>query len=236
MPTAAVTSIPKGQPSASLVPARWSRPALSIPICAVAVQHAGAQAFNIDFGIANPFPGNAYGAAAGSGGAGFWNAYPGGSIPLLTTAAIFTGVTINGGATGFLGNANDPATLGDDDALLDDYIGIPYIDSWTVTGLAAGPYDVYGYTWTFTALPSGFNVNGAGVQTVGGAWPGSYQPGLYSHHTVTIAPSQPMVVTLYSINGAIGVIRGLQIVPVPAPGGAAALVVCGATVARRRRR
>jgi hypothetical protein len=201
-------------------------------LCLSAAAACG-QSFNIDFGTANPPPAPVYGAASGS--AGFWNIYPGGVMPLSNLSGGPTGVTISGGATGFLGSANDPLTLGDDDALLDDFIGIPVIDTWIVTGLAPGNYDVYGYTWTFNALPSGFDVNAQGMQVAGGAWPGSFQPGLYSHHTVTIAPNQPMLVSLYSINGAIGVISGLQIVAAPAPG-ATALLACGGLACGRRRR
>ncbi|HZW06341.1 MAG TPA: hypothetical protein VFF65_04390 [Phycisphaerales bacterium] len=204
-------------------------------VVAAAVTSAGAQSINIDFGTANATPAAGYSAAAGLGGTGFWNAYAGGPMALADLSGSPTGAAISGGATGFLGSSNDPATLGDDDLMVDDFIGIPFIDTWTVTGLAAGTYDVYGYTWTFTALPSGFDVNGQGVQAVGGAWPGSFQPGLYSLHTVTLAASQPLVVNLYSINGAIGVISGLQIVQVPAPS-AAALVACSALASCRRRR
>ncbi|MFT3686664.1 MAG: hypothetical protein QM783_17385 [Phycisphaerales bacterium] len=206
-----------------------------IPLCLSAAA-ASAQSFDIDFGTGNATPTTGYGAAAGLSGAGFWNTYPGGTMPLADLAGNPTGVSITGGVTSFPGFANDPATVGNDDALLDDFLGIPVIDTWTVTGLAAGTYDVYGYTWTFAALPSGFDVNGAGMQVAGGAWPGFYAPGLYSlHSNVTIAPNQPLVVTLYSINGAIGVISGLQIVQTPAPG-AAVLLACGGLFVGRRRR
>lgn len=199
----------------------------------VCVAGASGQSFNIDFGNANPSPAPTYGAASGS--VGFWNVYSGGAMGLADLSGSPTGVSISGGTTGFLGAANDPATLGDDDALLDDYIGIPFIDTWTVTGLAAGTYDVYGYTWTFAALPSGFDMNGLGMQAVGGAWPGSFQPGLYSLHTVTLTANQPLVVDLYSINGALGVISGLQIVLVPQPGAGVLLALgCGGAFRRRR--
>lgn len=195
------------------------------------------QAINIDFGNASPTPTASYGAAAGAPGVGFWNTYLGPTIPnLLNHSAAVTGVSISGGSGGFLAWFNDPLTLGSDEDLLDDYIGIPYIETYTVNGLAAGTYNIYGYTWTYGPLSTGIDVNGQGIQTIGGVWPGSFIQGQsYSLHTVTLSGTQPLVIDVYSINGALGAISGVQIVPVPTPGVAAALGLGGLAALRRRR-
>lgn len=205
---------------------------VAVTLCASGVL---GQAINIDFGNASPTPGNAYGAAAGQAGA--WNTYLGPTLSgLLNTSAAVTGASISGGSSGFLAGVNDPLTLGGDDDLLDDYIGIPYIETYTVNGLAAGTYNIYGYTWTFGPLSTGIDVNGQGMQTIGGVWPGSFSPGTYSLHTVTLGASQPLVIDVYSINGALGAIAGVQIVPVPTPGAAAVLGLGGLAALRRGRR
>jgi len=208
------------------------RTAVAVSVLCVAGSSVLSQSFNIDFGNANPAPAATYGAASGS--AGFWNPYAGGPMGLANLSGSPTAVTISGGPTGFLAGFNDPLTLGDDDALLDDYIGIPFIDTWTVSGLAAGTYDVYGYTWTFGPLSTGIDVNGQGVQVIGGVWPGSFTPGTYSYHTVTLAANQPLVIDVYSINGALGTIAGLQIVAVPAPSAGALLAIGAGLLGRRR--
>lgn len=192
-----------------------------------------AQAFNIDFGTTSPVPSVPYGAASGQ--AGHWNVFAGGPTALQNTAAAATGVSIVDTLFSFPSGANDPLTLGDDDALLDDYMAVPFHAVYTVNGLAAGTYDVYSYTWTFGPLSTGIDVNTQGVQVIGGVWSGSFTPGSYSLHTVTIAASQPLVIDVYSINGALGAIAGVQIVPVPTPGAAAAMGL-GALAALRRRR
>lgn len=210
------------------------RTALAVSVLCVVGSSALAQSFNIDFGNGNPAPSSAYGAASGS--VGFWNTYAGGPMALSNVSATLTPVTIAGGPTGFLNSFNDPLTLGDDDSLLDDYIGIPFIDTWVVNGLAAGTYDVYGYTWTFGPLSTGIDVNLQGQQVIGGVWPGSFTPTMYSHHTVTLVANQPLVIDVYSINGALGAIAGLQIVPTPTPGTGALLAVGAGVFGVRRRR
>ncbi|MBL9141790.1 MAG: hypothetical protein JNK53_07985, partial [Phycisphaerae bacterium] len=127
---------------------------------------AWSQSFNIDVGNATPTPGATYGAAAGS--AGVWNTYVGGvQAGLLGLNGSATGVGMSG-TGGFLGGYNDPGTFGDDEALMDDSLLIPFAETYTVSGLAAGLYDVYVYTWTFTVLSTDVQVNGQGFQAIGG--------------------------------------------------------------------
>jgi hypothetical protein len=191
-----------------------------------------AQAFNIDISVGSPIPSSSYGAASGQ--AGHWDNYILPPMALTDITNTLTSVTISGTGGGPAGG-NDPLTTGDDDALLDDFLAIPFAETYTVNGLAAGTYSIYGYVWTFSPLPTGVDVNGQGMQVVGGTWTGSFIPGSYSLHTVTLAPSQPLVIHISTINGALGAFAGLQIVPVPTPG-AAALLGCAALAGAKRRR
>jgi len=196
-----------------------------------------AQSFNIDIGNATPTPSSSFGAAAGQ--AGVWNTYVGGTLNgLFDTGGNATAVSMSGTSGGFLGSFSDPTTFGDDDALMDDGMLIPFFETYTVSGLAAGSYSIYYYVWTVSPLPTGLDINGQGMQTIGGSWPGGYVAG--TTHAVTsvqLTSGQDLVIDVHSINGALGSFTGLQIVPVPAPGagalGAAALLGLGR--GRRRR-
>lgn len=196
--------------------------------------NAAAQSMNIDVGATNPVPSSAYGGPAGS--VGVWNQYIGGvSAGLLDLAGNATGVSISG-TGGFLSGFNDPLTLGDDDALLDDFLNIPFIETYTVSGLSAGAYDIYVTTWTFGPLSTGVDVNTQGMQVIGGVWTGGFVPGAtHSLHAVTLASAQNLVIDIYSINGALGAISGIQIVQIPAPGAACVLALGAFASARRRR-
>lgn len=195
---------------------------------------AQAQSMNIDFGTATPIPSSSYGGAAGS--PGVWNVYGGGAASgLLDLSGNATGVSVSGSG-GFASDFMDPLTTGDDDALLDDFLAIPFFETYTLSGVAAGTYDVYVTTWTFGPLSSGIDVNGLGMQVIGGVWTGGFVPGAtHSLHTVTLASAQNLVIDVSSIDGALGTISGVQLVLVPAPGAAAALGLGVATLARRRR-
>lgn len=194
-----------------------------------------AQSFNIDFGNATPAPSVSYGAASGQNG--FWDVYAGGFVGgLFNTSGGLTGVSINALGPNFLGANPDPLTLGDDEALLDDGMGYPFADTYTISGLAAGTYQVYCYTWTFSVLTADVSVNSSPSQQIGGVWAGSFTSGMYSLHTVTIGASQPLVIQAGNVNGAIAAITGVQIVAVPSPGAAGLLAIAGVGVMGRRRR
>ncbi|MFO0783503.1 MAG: hypothetical protein U0636_07450 [Phycisphaerales bacterium] len=196
---------------------------------------AAAQSFNIDIGNATPAPSSAYGAAANQ--AGVWNVYTGGTLNnLQDLGGNSTSVSLTG-TGGILGGFNDPGTFGDDEALMDDGMVVPFMETYTLSGLAAGSYSVYLYSWTVSNLPTGYNVNNTGFQTVGGAWPGGHVAGVtYLAYNVNIAQGQDIIITVHSVDGALGAFGGLQVVQVPAPGAAAALL--GGFLARggRRRR
>ncbi|MFO0962574.1 MAG: hypothetical protein U0625_06660 [Phycisphaerales bacterium] len=206
--------------------------ALACLAAGIVAGSASAQSFNIDFGNTTPTPGSGFGAAAGQ--AGVWNTYAGGTlVGLAGLGGGATGVTLTG-TGGSLAGYNDPNTFGDDEALIDDGLVIPFLESYSFSGLAAGTYDVYVYTWTFQQLPTAVNVNGSGYTVVGGAWPGGYVQGVtHSLSTVTIAANQALNIDIFTVNGAIGCVTGVQLVQVPAPGAAA---VMGALLLRSRRR
>jgi hypothetical protein len=206
---------------------------LSVAAACGLSSHALAQNFNVDCGTLTPTPSPSFGAASGQ--TGFWNAYAGGALGgLVTTSGGASSVSITG-TGGFLGGYNDPGTFGDDEALMDDSLIVPFWETYTISGLAAGSYDVYVYVWTQNALPTGVDVQGQGMQAVGGAWAGGYATGVtHALASVTLAPSQALIIDIHSINGALGGFCGFQIVEVPGPSGLA--VLAGAAAARGRRR
>lgn len=190
---------------------------LSCVAAGVVASCASAQSMNIDFGTGNATPANTYGAAAS---VGFWNNFGMNAIGLQDLAGGFTAASMTGTPGGLLLNNNDPATFNDDESLMDDVIAAPVLETYIISGLAAGSYDVYLYGWTFAALPTQFNVNSIGAQQCGGNWPGGFVVGV-THvvfSSVAVGQNQNMTIEVASINGALGAITGMQLVQVPAPG------------------
>jgi hypothetical protein len=152
--------------------------------CAAMAAHA--QSFNVDFGAPGSAPAAAYAAA---GLAGTWNVV--GVLPSAQRQALATvegtpsGVEIYmiGGTA--LHAADDPATSGDDAALLDDML-IGYNDPVDVcvwfANVPAGEYEVilYGLTPSDPLLQHRLRVDYAtpGPTMCGGAWPGVHQEGI----------------------------------------------------------
>jgi len=179
---------------------------------------AAGQSINIDYGTIFGTPSNAYGAAAGQ--AGTWNALfagPGG-LPLVDIDGNGIDATItdvSGGNLDF--SFNNAATTGDDQALFDDLIDlggvVGQVDTFEVEGLAPGSYDVYVYAWApdSAGFITSVNVNGAGAENVGGAWPGGYVEGTnYALQSVD-APDGTLTIALTTVAG-FGSLNGLQIV------------------------
>lgn len=193
-----------------------------------------AQSMNIDVGNATATPASTYGAAAGS--TGVWNTYTGGTLTNLADLSGFaTGASMSGTSGGFLGGYNDPGTFGDDEALMDDSLVIPFLETYTLSGLAAGTYSVFVYVWTFSALSTQVTLNSQAPQIVGGAWPGGFVAGItHMVDSVTIAQGQDIVIDVHSVNGALGGFSGMQVVQVPGPSALALLLACSATGRRRR--
>lgn len=179
---------------------------------------AHAQAINIDVGILPLFgtPSDAYGAAAGQ--AGTWNAVIPGTISfsLMNTdgAPTLADIVASGGSP--FQNDN-PATSGDDQALMDD-ISCPATGiTWTLSGLIAGEYDVYTYAWApdTPLFRTEVTVNGEPSQIVGGVWvPGHELGTTYALHSITVAAGQAVtIVTAPSPGSNFGAVNGFQIVP-----------------------
>jgi len=156
---------------------------------------AQGQAFNIDFGNPGQAPASTYAAA---GLPGFWNALtmlPNGSVLPLNGLDGQPGPVVirNIGGTQLLVN-DDPATSGDDAALLDDMlIGFnnPVDLCIFIDNLEPGDYEVliYALTPSNAALISPTRVDFANEPEtfVGGAWTGSHSAGVsYSRFTVTV--------------------------------------------------
>ncbi len=165
---------------------------VSTPIILAIATPALAQPINIDFGPADAAPPDAYRAA---GGPGYWNPVPllpaGVNTPILDAAGNPGYIIRNIGGTAML-LADDPATTGADQALLDDML-IGYnnpvdVCIW-IEGLTPGLYEVliYALTPADPTRHSPVRVDFANEPAVlvGGPWTGSHTEGLsYARHTV----------------------------------------------------
>lgn len=161
----------------------------------LAAPFAAAQSLNIDFGATVSAPGAAYGAA---GPAGAWSAIgvlpPGQRAPLvgLDGGAVAAQIYMIGG-TALIGS-NDPATSGDDAALVDDML-IGFNDPvdvcvW-VENLVNGSYEVliYALTPNNPSLLHRVRVDFAtpDATMIGGAWPGGHVEGVtFERFSVTV--------------------------------------------------
>jgi hypothetical protein len=196
---------------------------------------ATAQGFNVDFN--SPFctlcatPASTY---AGAGTAGVWNPVDAsltGPHALVDKTGAATGVTLT--QSGSLLNTLEFDNLnftGDDAALMEDIVygggGAGASHTITISGLAAGNYDVI----TYAQAPddklnflTDVSVAGSldGIQTVGGlTWPGTHVlGGSHARHAVSVAAGADLVVTI-TVNASFDSVNGLQIEP-SAPTGTA---------------
>ena len=160
--------------------------AVALPILlASSVSSTSAQSINIDFGSGS-IPADGYAAA---GGAGRWN--PIGVLPPYTRAPLVdvTGspiparVYMYGGTQLLL--ADNPATLGDDGALMDDMLigaNDPVDECLWIENLVDDDYEVliYALTPDDPARMCRVRVDDGtpGPVNVGGAWPGAHQRGV----------------------------------------------------------
>ncbi len=150
-----------------------------------------AQSFNVDVGANTTFgvPSASYGAAAGS--PGIWNGFSAttiGSAPLVDLAGAPSAVTLSivGGQGDF--QFDNPATTGDDQALMDDTGDLNLASggfdtaTYTFLGLANGRYRVYVYAWAPDTPAFTTDVLARGgepcVETCGGqGWTGTHVEG-----------------------------------------------------------
>jgi hypothetical protein len=184
---------------------------------------AHGQAINIDFGSAATVPSASYAAA---GWPGVWNAVP----VLLPAGTRFDLVGLDGqpiaakiygvGGTVMLEHDN-PATIGDDEALIDDmFVGYnsPVDLCLWIEYLVDGEYEVttYAITPDNPALLSPVRVDDGvpGPTDVGGAWSGAHAPGVsYVKHVVTTVNGKMGLHSgTWGAGGQAGV-NGLQIRP-----------------------
>ncbi|MCA9305676.1 MAG: PEP-CTERM sorting domain-containing protein [Phycisphaerales bacterium] len=215
------------------------RLALGAAVVALAGTAASASSLiNIDFGTQFGTPGAGHGAAAAQ--PGIWNAITAttGSVPLNDIAGAPSGASIALPAGNFAFSFNNAGTSGDFEALLDDGLDLgaaPATDTFVVTGLAAGNYQVYVYAWApdSTTFITSTSVNGSPGATSGGAFGGNYAAGItHNVFNVTLSAGQPLNIMTTTISG-FATLNGIQIVPSP---GAMALLGMGGLAAARRRR
>lgn len=216
-------------------------------VLAMAVLHRGVcgQAFNIDCaGHLGTPPNSTYG--AGSGQRGYWN--PSGIDPVLRDLnGNVTGATI--GAGGSSNVHNIPGATGNDalfmETTFDASATAPVV---VITNLAAGPYDLYAYSWggqIFGPREVGFIVaTGSGTTyigslTFGTQWPGGQVEG-ETFARIPIKVVEGLNLLTLRIGGGgpetFNVLAGIQLVPVPAPGSVAAFMSAALFALRPRRR
>ena len=161
---------------------------------ALCVPWASAQSFNVDFGSAAGSPPATYAAA---GVAGVWNTIPGANgvvYALVDATGAATPVTVrNLGGTALV-HADDAATSGDDQALMDEYLvtfSIPVETCLFWSNLENGTYEVITYAWA-PAMPGvqslvTIDFANEAPKIVGGGWPGGQAEGVtYAVHTVEV--------------------------------------------------
>ncbi len=195
------------------------RTALAAAVLALGAAPALAQSFNIDIGDPlDGVPASAYGAAAGQ--PGVWNAVPSGpAVALNALDGSPTSVMFATGASFIdITGLDNPGTVGDDDALLDDFADIfGPLDSMTVTGLEDGTYDIYTYAWASDTEIDFCDVQVVGspdpIQNVGGVWPGSNQLGVtYAKHEVTVTGGSAVTINIIEFGFDYLSANGVQIV------------------------
>jgi hypothetical protein len=182
---------------------------------------ARAQDFNIDIGqTISTNPTGPHGAAAGQ--AGWWSwlqPIPGSTQFVQTLAAGASPVNIHiGGGVGPYA-FNNPATLGQDERLMDDIldVGLPgAVVVWTIADLAPGGYWIYTYAWApdNPNFRTRVHVDGSmdPDQDVGGPWPGEQRYlDTFALHFAVVSPGEDLVVRTMALVGS-GSVNGFQIV------------------------
>ena len=187
---------------------------------------AFAQFINIDIGDPNSafgVPSNAYGAAAGQ--TGLWNGIDANinvGQPLLDIGGAATTALISIRGNGNFSTDN-PATTGDDEALMDD-LWCPATDAdLFISGLADNTYTFYTYAWApdndtyITNVDIPLSIDPA--QDVGGAaWPMGHMLGItYALHTGIVVSGGNDVEIDFTAVVSFDSCNGIQIIPVAGP-------------------
>ena len=176
------------------------------------------QSINIDYGDRAGTPERAYAAA---GLSGVWNNLRGErrvSEPLVGLDGALTSATVvQDIAFPDLFN-NDPGTSGNDENLLDDYIGGlgDVVFQIAFRDLLDGRYQVITYAFAPADPNSLTYVSVAGAiesfQIVGGPWPGGLEPGVtHAVHRTIVAKGALAIEVVGGIFGSDGFINGIQL-------------------------
>jgi hypothetical protein len=202
---------------------------LALLIACIFPLTATAIPINLDFGSTYGTPSSSYGGAAGW--VGTWNQIdPTSSSPnsVLDINGNPTGVTVTVSPGERLYSSNDPSTSGDVQALLDDELDVwPYTVGGTATvtisGLIAGPYEVYTYARDANTPRNEtvtITVNGVSqtVQPTSNTFSGFILGENYAFHSGVLAAGQNLNITATiqnDVGGDYGMINGIQFVPEP---------------------
>lgn len=173
-------------------------------VIAISATSLHAQSFNVDVGVADK-PSDNYAAA---GLPGYWNAVRLQHVtPFMITPHPQAEPLrdINGNATNVvvhqfggmdLNSSDDPATIGNDAGLMDDFLATHSLSLETcvyINGLEPGEYEVITYAW----MPNSPSTDGkvrfdfnSYQPLVGGEWPGGHVEGItFSRHQLTVTES-----------------------------------------------
>ncbi|MCA9296939.1 MAG: hypothetical protein KC983_10480 [Phycisphaerales bacterium] len=194
-------------------------------LCAVGIADVGsAQTINIDFGDDAGTPSSTYAAA---GVAGEWNSINDVSLPAVLTdvAGNLTAATMTvSPVDAFLDATNDQSTMGDEGALLRDFLRAGTGDMLTISfaNLLPGEYRVLTYavgpqtspsmSWVWTNGMLGDNV----VDLFGTTSNGLEMEMTHAEHFVTVDASGGLSVTIKGEGTSF--VNGIQLIPVPLPG------------------
>lgn len=210
-----------------------------IALAVVATVTVQAQNFNIDLG-GTVAPGSSYGAAKGQ--TGHWHNVTdilgGTSGPIMDITGAATGVTLDTTSGMFSFTFNNASTSGDDENLLDDQFDLGVQGSshtFSINGLASGPYNVFIYAWASDSDLSIITttINGNSQQT-GGAYTGLVAG--VTHGVWLNVNAVGGTISFSTFNDAgFGSLNGIQLSQVPEPATMAVLGL-GALAAIRRKR
>ena len=203
---------------------------LAVAACLLSTASAQQPAIFIDVGsvaFGAGVPATGYAAAAPVGG--LWNALDADALNGLNTFTTAPLMDINGAGTlvtatyDNLGNYFDvlefdePSTMGDDQALIDDIAYVSGSSEFRFDGLPAGLYDVFTYAMApdapgFESLVDVTNSTN-GAQSVGGDFSAGFALGTtHSFHTVSVAAGQPLVILL-DVSVTDNSFNGVQVLP-----------------------
>ena len=181
---------------------------------ALSTAGAAAQSLNIDCGTAFGPPADSYRGAAGQPGR--WNEFPGNTtdpVELLDLGGFPSGIMFASALPVGPASFDHPATAGDDQALLDDYLSLnstPHL--FDISGLAPGNYRVLTFAWAphDALIRTAVDVNDSGGVQVGGDWPGAHAQGVtYARHDVPLDAGQTLTISMRGLDT--GALNGFQI-------------------------